>query len=270
MADNIDSGTPPVTDPAANPAADPANQADPQSSLPSDAAAQQAQAEADNVLPEKWKSVKEMADHIKNMEDKYSQLSREVGNKSQQELDDIARTQADIAKQSSQQAVISELVPEFMSNGMNVTEEMQTKLTESGLSLDQIKIGAYEMKDALTKNHSYVGGEENYNIIMEYHAANMTPEQKTSFNHSIQNPANSEALMIGMQTMYERSIGQEQPDGDRVRGNANQNTGNRGYETKAELFADKRYIDSPAGKKDAGAITKYRAKLALTPDSVWK
>jgi len=269
MADNIDSGTPPVVDQNAPAANEPP--AEPQFSLPSDAAAQQAQSDADNVLPEKWKSIKEMADHIKNMEDKHSQLTREVGNKSKQELDDIAKTQADIAKQTTQQAVVAELVPEFMANGMTITEEMQAKLTESGLSLDQIKIGAYEMKDALSKNHSYVGGEENYNIIMEYHAANMTPEQKASFNHSVQNPANSEALMIGMQTMYERSIGQEQPeDGDRFRGNPNQATGNRGYETKAELFADKRYIDSAAGKKDAGAITKYRAKLALTPDTIWK
>ena len=98
----------------------------------------------------------------------------------------------------------------------------------------------------------------------------MTHDEKSKFNHSIRNPANSEALMIGMQTMYERSIGQEQPSGDRFRGNVNQETSSRGYETKAELFKDRRYVTSPAGKKDAGANAKYRAKLALTSDSVWK
>ena len=226
----------------------------------------------DGKLNGRFANMDEVLNTLKNIEDKYSSLNRDLSDKEKADLKAVEQTAEEVKAKQTQQSLVEKLAPEFIKNGMVITDEMKTQLNEAGLSEEQIKLGAYEFKEALTKNQNYVGGEENYNIIMEHHAANMSVEEKKAFNHSIQNPANSEALMVGLQAMYEKSLSEDKeskPSGDRVRGNVSQGNSVQGYETRAELFKDKKYIDSPVGKKDKGAVAKYRAKLALTDVKVY-
>jgi len=102
---------------------------------------------------------------------------------------------------------------------------------------------------------------------MNYHAENMDDAQKKSFNHSIQDPSNSEALMVGLQAMYERSLGVEKPQTDRVRGDVAQNNAIKPYETKADLMRDKSFADSKMAS--ASDKARFRARLRLTNDNVW-
>ena len=254
------------------------------SSLPSDIAAGDVNLDGFQItddLKEKFKdgklngrfsNINEVLDTLKNIEDKYSDLNRTLTDKEKADLANVQQTADEVATQQKQQALIEKFAPEFSKNGMVVTPEMATELAEAGLTEEQVKLGAYEFKEALTKNHNYVGGEENYNIIMEHHSANLTTEQKIQFNHSIQNPNNSEALMVGLQAMYERDMangGNKEAPKDRFRGDVIPTPSIVGYESKQELFKDKKYIDSPVGKKDKGAVAKYRARLNATDPKVY-
>lgn len=219
----------------------------------------------------KWESPQQMADHIKSIEDKYAGLKREVTDTTKQTDDEIAATAAELQTKQAQEQTIKDILPDFIENGMIITDEMKAALIETGLSEQDIKLGAYEFKEALDKNASYVGGKENYDIIMDYHAKNMTDEEKISFNHSIQNPNNSEALMVGLQVMYEKSLSEkpEEGNGDRIRGNNIASTSSiKPYENKAELMRDKKYADSRVASSADKA--KYKQRLAITPDKVWR
>lgn len=224
----------------------------------------------DGKFQGKWSSPQEMQDHIKTMEDKYATLSRDVSDKSKAQEADIQATADELKTQQAQNTVVQELLPTFLENGMVVTDEMTTKLKEVGLSEDKIKIGAYEFKEALDKNVGHVGGKENYDIIMAYHAENMSDDDKRAFNHSIQNPKNSEALMIGLQTMYEKSLtnGSQEQSTDRFRGDVTSSQSIKPYNSKRELLQDKAYADSRVASSADKA--KYKQRLALTPENVWR
>jgi len=218
----------------------------------------------------KWDNPQQMADYIKTIEDKHSALNRQVaddGKKSDAELEQLSK---DAQTSQLKTNTIKDILPDFLKNGMVVTPEMEEALKEVGLTDQDIKLGAYEFKEALDKNASYVGGQENYEIIMSHHAENMTDEQKVQFNHSIQDPNNSEALMVGLQVMYEKSIGaaaDETPQ-DRIRGNQVPTNSIKPYENKGELLKDKRYADS--NRATSADKTKFRQRLAATPDNIWR
>ena len=257
------------------PAGDPAT---PPSGLPSDNQPPAEGAISFEIKPEdltdgkfggKWESPQQMADHIKAIEDKHANLTRDIANNSKKDDADIAATAAELKTKQLQMDTVKDILPDFLKNGMVVTPEMQAELTATGLTEQDIKLGAYEFKEAVDKNAGYVGGKENYDIIMNHHAETMSPEEKTAFNHSIQDPNNSEALMVGLQTMYEKSLvaGEQATTPDRIRGNTVKSQGVQPYATKAELMADKKYADSKASS--AGDKAKYKARLGITPDEVW-
>ena len=223
----------------------------------------------DGKFAGRWNSPKEMSDYIKSMEDKHAELTRHVNNQSKQTDAEIETIANETKAQEKRQATVTELLPEYLENGMQMTDEIKNKLLETGITEQEIKLGAYEIKEAIDKNASYVGGKENYDIIMKYHAKNMTDAEKIQFNHSIQNPNNSEALLIGLQTIYERNSGKEQTaPTDRLRGNPAPSNAIKAYESKAELLRDKKYADSRmASDSDK---KKFRARLNVTSDDVWR
>ena len=214
----------------------------------------------------RWDNPAEMADFIENLETKHSNMGREVSDAKKAQVAEV-ETMANEAKTAQMQSdLVHNMLPEFLSNGMVVTDDMNQQLLDAGLSQDKIKIGAYELKEAQATNAGYVGGKENYDIIMDYHTANMSDEQKIQFNHSIENPANSEALMVGLQTMYEKSLGSVEST-DRVRGNVTPSNSVKPYEDRASLFRDKAYADS--NRANANDKKRYKARLAITPSEVY-
>ena len=223
----------------------------------------------DGKFAGKWETPQQMADHIKSIEDKYANLKRDVTTQEKQTDEEIATTAAEIQKKELQNNTVKELLPEFLDNGMVITDAMKDKLIETGLTEQDIKLGAYEFKEAIDKNASYVGGKENYDVIMDYHASNMSDDDKRAFNYSIQDPNNSQALMVGLQTMYERaqSANPDSVKQDRVRGNPVQNNAIQPYASKQELLRDKKYADSRVASVSDKA--KFKARLAATPENVW-
>ena len=246
----------------------------PESGLPSEVAEQAEVNENLNVIPERWNNAQEMADHIKNMEDKYANLKREQTDTEKKTTAEIEATAKEIETQNAQSALIQDLIPEFMDNDMQLTEDMKAKLIEAGISEEKIELGAYKLRETQAVHHEYVGGKENYDIIMEHHAENFSDEEKKAFNHSIKDPMHSKALLVGLRAMYEADIAngggeKAQVPQDRFRGETNTTTSVVGYSTRQELMADKKYVDSPVGKRDSGAQAKYRQRLALTDAGVY-
>lgn len=248
--------------------------ADDTTNLPSDPKPTVFEVNADDLqdgkFQGKWDNPQQMADYIKSIEDKHANLTRDIANGNKETDAEIAATASDIQKQQLQEDTIRELAPAFIEGGMVITDEIKAALIETGLTEMEIKVGAYELKESLDKNASYVGGKENYDIIMNHHAETMTPEQKAQFNHSIQDVNNSEALMIGLQVMYEKSLGESTSETtvDRVRGNVVSNKSIEGYASKQELLKDKKYADSR--NASASDKAKFRQRLGLTPDNVWR
>ena len=258
MSDNIETVVPEGTADVVEP-----------SGLPSDVEAKAVEDKAAMELPERWASVQEMSDHIKNMEDKYSNLNRDLTDKEKKQQAELEATVSTIEKEAEQTQLVESLIPEFLGNGMVVTDDMKSKMLEAGLSEDKIKLGAYEFKESLEKHQNYVGGKENYDIIMAWGKENLSDDDKASFNTDIRS-SKSELTMLGLQVKYERSLGEsESKPVDRIRGDTTVRS-SHGYETKQEIYRDKAYIDSPAGRKDAGAIARFKNKMALTDKTVYK
>jgi hypothetical protein len=55
---------------------------------------------------------------------------------------------------------------------------------------------------------------------------------------------------------------------DRFRGSQAQTTV-EGYTDRQSLLKDKRYFDTPAGKKDTVALARFKQKVALTDPAVY-
>lgn len=248
----------------------PVESAEPASGLPSDVEAREADSQQQE-LPDGWKSVDEMAAFIKEMKDKYANLSREVKNKEKATEADIEAVQAEAHKEQLQKDTINTIVPEFVNNGMNLTEDMISRLEETGITRDQIELGAYKYKEARQRNASYVGGEENFVSIMEYTKTAMNEQEHQSLAAIVeeftQKGLSTQPLMLGLKAMYEQGM-KSAGNVDRIRGEASVG-GVKPYESKQELFRDRAYIQG-AGRNDSGAISKYRQRLAVTPDTVWR
>ena len=230
----------------------------------------QARVNEEGLLDGKYKNVDEVLNALKEIKDKHANLSRELTDAEKANLEEVNKTAEEVQLTQKRDATIEQLIPEFLKNGMVVTPEMEAQLLETGVTKAEIELGAYKMKETLAIHQGYVGGEENYNAIMSYHAENMTQEEKILFNKSINSGEHSEALIVGLQALYERNMGQGGESApSRIRGDASV-AGVKPYGSRQELFADKRYVDSAAGKRDAGAQQRYRSKLAVTPENIWK
>lgn len=224
------------------------------------------------MLDGKYASVEDILYALKEIKDKHANLNRELADKEKKEEQEIDAVAKEAQLEQKRNTVIESLVPEFLSNGMVITPEMEEQLLEAGITKEQIELGAYKMKETIALHQSYVGGKEEYDKIMSYHAQTMSLEEKEAFNRTVNSGQHSEALFLGLKAMYEKrtATGQTSTQNtDRIRGDASQG-GIKPYATRQELFNDKRYIDSPAGRNDAGAKAKYKARLAVTPENVWR
>lgn len=222
----------------------------------------------DGKFDGRWSNPKEMSDYIKSMEDKHSALNREIADRAKADDIDIENVSVEVRAEQAKTDTLNSIVPDYLANGMVITDEMTAALAEAGVTEETMKLNAYERKDSIDKHSAIVGGQENYDIIMDYHAETMTPEDKAAFNRNVQDPRNSKALLVGLQVLYERASGDvDSTPADRVRGNPTPTT-IQGYENKADLLRDKKFADSR--KASEADKTKYRARLSITPENVWR
>lgn len=169
---------------------------------------------------------------------------------------------------------MQELLPAFIENGLTLTPEMEAKLTEGITDPTKKELAVYKFRDearaiADRANQAYtaVGGKENYDAMQTWAVENLSDEEKQVFTADVNGaPAASAIAVQWLNDKYQSAI-KEGHVPTRIKGQPT-NTGVRPYADRRELYKDKDYIESPAGKRDGAAQKMYRARLNMTPDAV--
>jgi hypothetical protein len=210
-----------------------------------------------NVLGS-YKTPKDLVENHKKTIDLYSQ---EVNRNKTYE-----RTQQErLEREQKQTQIIEELVPKFVENGMNLTDEMIEKFKSVGLDEKDVKLKAYEYKETVSKKIneivSWVGGEDNYKSMITW--ANTLPkEEQIAYNEDLKR--GSKFAVIGMYNEYQKAL---KGGYNRIIGDKGGIGSEGGYKSKQELLKDKRYVDSHPHDKSAKEI--YLRKLQSTEKSIY-
>jgi len=213
----------------------------------------------------RWNNPQEMADYIKNIEDKHANTVRDMKDSEKRTETEIQTQAEELKVQQLKQDTVLELAPKFVENGMKLTDEMIAKLEETGLTETEIKLGAYEYKERFESAYNVVGGKQEYDTMMQWAVEGLTDAEKQEFNNDL---GNAKVSKFAIEGLYNRYKANNKDDNiTRFRGQPSQGTVG-GYSTRAELFKDKAFVDSNRATEADRA--KYRARLRVTPDEVWK
>jgi len=221
----------------------------------------------DGKLNGRFSSIDDVLAKLKEAEDfKSATISEQKkAEGSQQQLEE---------KTVNTNAVVNELLPSFLEGGMVLTPDMEAKLTEGITNATEKELAIYKFRDeargiADRTNSAYgiVGGKDNYTAMQEWGAENLSDAEKTVFTSDVN--GSPEASTIAIQWLngkYQEAL-KDGTTHKRIQGQPH-NTGIRPYADRKELFKDKDYIDSPAGRRDPTAKKNYQARLRMTPDAV--
>lgn len=166
------------------------------------------------------------------------------------------------------QAEIMSMVPDFVANGMNLTEEMIAKATELGIDERDLKLGAFEYKENAQKAFSVVGGEEEYGAMMTFMDSHMSEEQKKAFNNDFGSAA-SEYAIKGLHAEYKSLAGGDgKAPKPRLEGKVKgQDAGAKPYSSQGEMLKDLNYLKTK-GRTDKAARQLYETRKSITPDEI--
>lgn len=220
----------------------------------------------DGKLNGRFSNIQEVLDKLKETEDKYANTMRDVKQTEQQQTEEQIAEQRKVELQAVQTETINSLLPEFMSNGMQLTPEMEAKAVEVGIDIRDLKLGALEVKEKVTQAHSVVGGTEEYTAMLEWGKQTMTEAQKKAFDLNVTDSNLAEYAIKGLYADYKSAINAgHQPN--RIEGQPVSAT-IKPYADRKELYKDREYLESAKGRRDTAAQKAYRARLNATPDSV--
>ena len=234
------------------------------STLPSDAGSQE-QSAIDKLIetnPE-YEFLKEYGD-IDELKSKLSGSNDDAtgkgdGSGEEQEVDEQSQN-----KEEAQQALINELIPEFVANGNKLSQEMIDKLKETGLDERDIKLGMYEIEKSINESHSIVGGKEEYESMIAWAKENLSEEDKASFNLEL-TTSNRKFAIRGLYSMYADANGKAQKG--RISGDSHsQSTVTAGYSSKKEMFDDMAYLRK--NPRDRDAQRRHEAKMKKTNPAI--
>ena len=269
--------TPPVEAPAVTPPVDTPPVETPPSGLPSDnSTTDYSGFDMSDSMKEKFKdgklngrfsSMDDVLEKLKEAEDFKAQTIRESKEGGQQQQQQQTQEQAQIA-------VVTELLPSFVENGMVLTPEMETKLTDGITNATEKELAIYKFRDqaraiADRSNNAYaeVGGKDNYNAMQEWGKENLSDAEKKVFTSDVNGSPQASTIAIQwLNAKYQKALA----DGTvtpRIQGKPHV-TGIKPYADRRELYKDKDYVESKAGQRDTVAIKRYRDRKRITPDAV--
>lgn len=204
-----------------------------------------------------------MANALKSVEDKYANVMRKINSQPEPTQATEQSEPVDVA------TTVKPLMDEFVSNGMELTDELLQKAVEQGFDVRDVKLAAIEMKEKVSHAYSLVGGKDEYEAMLAWGNANLSEKQKIAFDKDLASNAGEWAIK-GLYAEYksksQSQSTQEQPQ--RIMGDGSTSAGIRPYATQQEILRDKAYLNSPKGKSDLKALETYNKRMAKTPDSV--
>ena len=210
-------------------------------------------------LPEKFKSVEEMAKS-------YSELEKKLGEQSQPkpEVDPVSATtlkgeepkveesKLEIAENAVENAGLdfNTLAQEYADNGQ-LGEQSYKALEDSGIPkeyVDQFIAGQKAIGEQQTSNvKNMVGGEEAYNEMASWASKNMSDGEKKAYNAAV-NSADMDTVKLAVDSLKAKYQSANGTEPNLVQGKATP-VAEQGYESWAEVtqaMADPRYSKDPA------------------------
>ena len=199
-----------------------------------------------------------------NMQDVFDKLKDAEDFRAQQG-NQVTVDQKQVDATAAQQTAYDALLPKFIENGMKLTEEMVTEAETAGIDAKDLTIKAYQLREATNKAYDVVGGKERLDTLVTWGKENLPEDVRDVFNQGLGSYSTTKIALEWLEAQY----GKAEAEGTTTRiSGSPANIGIKPYADQRELFKDKRYIDSPAGKRDVAAVKQYRARLKATPNDV--
>jgi len=214
-------------------------------------------------LPEKFSSAEELAQAYNNLERQFHSNSEERQQQAEQERfqneeapEIMNTTPSQVHKLLDDRGLDFSVFQDEYNETGTLSKEAIKALDEQGIS-EQMVSTWLEGQEAVAEQaieHLYneVGGEENYNLMMEWAADNLQPWEVEAYNKQIENlDANTNFAILGMQARYQNSVGIPP---NLLSGDVGEDIAPR-FESLAELtsaMSDPKYGQDPA----------YRARVA--------
>ena len=213
----------------------------------------------DGKLDGKWDSFDTMNKSYNEIVDAYGKVKSENADTSKEAVAiETAKTQHD---------GIMGMLPEYMENGMQLTEEMTAKATEMGIDPRDLKIGAMEMSQRIEAAHAVVGGTETYNAMISDMGEVMSDAQKASFDKDVTGGMGEYAIK-GLHAAWLQKTGRREVP-KRITGEQpRQSGGVRPYASMEQMRTDMAYLNTQKGRNDTAAQKQHLARRNATPDSV--
>lgn len=244
-----------------------------ESTLPSDIDAQQQALESldfsltdevkekyltkDGKILGKYQNLEQLVEAHKYLQDKHAMFVDDTKKQEKEISSEVEQEQLRL----KQQETIQELLPQFMENGMQLTDDIKEKILETGIDERDLELNALKLKEKINHVYELVGGKENWEATKEYLSDKLTEEEYKKINTDLMG-ANSDYTVLGMYSAYKQAQEGIEPNA-RLMGDTTETT-NRGYSSRRELFKDREYLRTPAGRKDQIAQRRYREKLSHT------
>ena len=238
-------------------------------SLPSERQEQENIARDWDTLKEKDPKFMEQFKNLEDFKEKYKELHKQYSN-TVRDYKEEEKTKQQIEEQQAQekqfeaqkQETIRDMIPSFVENGMNLTDEMVEKAKEAGIDEKDLKLGAYELKEKVNHAYSVVGGESEYRAMMEWASENLSEDMKDKFDKEVVSDM-SEFAIKGLYHEYKQNSGNYQ----RIQGSPTPQSIS-GYKNRQELLADRMYLKTKEGLRDNAAQERHKARLKATSDDV--
>lgn len=205
-------------------------------------------------LPEKFKSVEDMAKAYSELERKLGSGEEQEDNTQEQPKEDLPSTNADATEVAnvldSAGLDFNKFQEEYNETG-SLTDDAYTALEEAGFPktlVDTWIAGQQALaQDATQAVFEVVGGQEQYGEIVQWASQNLSPQEVSAFNRTIDSgdPAAMKLAVEGLSARY-RSVEGSAPK--LMQGNSTPSTSGA-FQSVAELTAamrDPRYNADPA------------------------
>ena len=214
-------------------------------------------------LPEKFGSAEELAQAYKELEKHFhranedNQLNTEQERFQNEEVPEILQTTpSQVHKLLDDKGLDFSVFQQEYNETGTLSKEAMNALSEQGISEEMVTtwLQGQEAMAEQAVEHLYneVGGEENYNLMMEWAADNLQPWEVEAYNKQVENlDANTNFAVLGMQARYQNSVGMPP---NLLSGDVGEDIAPR-FESLAELtsaMSDPKYDKDPA----------YRARVA--------
>lgn len=210
--------------------------------------------EEEPLLAGKYKTPEDLEKAYKELEAKLGKQDEKPTEEDTKETKDT-ETEAPANEEEAKELAeskgldFSELNAEYADNG-ELSQETYKRLADAGI--DEATVNAYiQGQEALaqqnvTKLQNSIGGEENFNSMVEWAADNLSEAEKNSFNKMVSDEASAEFAIKGLYARYQAEAEPRLLDGNSPA------TGNSGYQSQREMtrdMADPRYRVDPAFRK---------------------